>query len=558
MQLDSILSLVNKNPDDFQHIAFTLISQIEQQKLLDSAHESLRHKFTVKISALLKGKGPQRAFGAYLASVAVKNPHILQSHAKTWFPILLHVLELPDPTAWPAVICALRSLFNECSKNQAILREIGGPSKVGDFAKRLAAILPNAAPQVLKAIQQLCAQFPGPMRMQEPKLTAKLDALVDSQYRREVYRAKSSLVLVDKAPQAIWRQRVVSLLSSLEKIPDGLIYKWMYQWQELAAYFSIRPAKVKVPVSKLVALVGKTLRYNGSDVCLCGLEFILATPDLAVVWAREFDNYIYHMVEASNLGHSVALKCIECTTLLLRTLKRVPAPYLKALKSLYKKATGSSTSKLSKGLKDVLSEDPPAPEVSAFAEAILFSVEGIPQSFRIELEALLLRAGGSELRTAVLYPGRYSVLPMAVNKWGLHGYEALVHPRFPALHQQSTGYTEEIQEEQMPMAAVVVSENVEPPIEVEEEVEEELPQVELEEIPKAHAPTAENEPEERVVPQVSVIEEATSVEIVPNQGTEIQAEESQETREPPEKRQKLDESDDDDEIIIPELTMDSD
>lgn len=555
--MDRVLEVLGKDSTDAVAVAVTLVSP----HLLESTQEQPKHKFKTKVSALLKSSGQTRAYGAVLARKALADWSIVKSHGGAWAAIMLHVLDLPDEVCWAPVTKTLTYLFGKVHGKSELSREIAG-SKIGEFMKRLVKTLPST--HAVYAAREMLRLYPTQCRPTLNKLEPVLRAVDPS--------SMAYLCLAEKQGAEIWAQRVgehIALLNEHQKLDE---IELASNLRALHEYIIVAAAvNAKIPVQPLIAVVLKLLSAFKPAASQFTCEFIRRTfPYLKVLYIEQFERLVFALGDCLEMGTQEAVDSIEVITMLTSALGWVPENYHQLYTRLTKRTlhlfTREGTSMCAQGIADFV-QSPSAfttPTLNdrrrevllAFLTAVIFYAPGIPQSCRTQVDRIILSEGSSQqIALAALYPAKYSILPLAIERLPeLGGLETLVHPRFPPLntpkHMLDSISSEEVSESTFDAVPEPQPEESGADDAAEEESLEQksLPLPKMPEYTKMiHKSELETPPEKRVRTELSnsdlleLSSQQNNIDVGTNDG-----------------QKEDDGGNDEDELVIPTLNMDSD
>lgn len=471
------------NGERLPETARYVLTAISSGDLLKDAPEGSKHKLKVKISSMLKSSGLERAFGAHLARAAIAADwSVIRSHGGSWAAILIHVLDLPDAISWGPAIQFMSTLVTLIHGKQELIREVTN-SKVSDFIKRLVFMLDKCPGQALEAFAAILQLYPGACRAYASKVRDRAMHFLTTQYWKSACKVISALCWVEKTPAAAWRETVLDVLSNLSilvnKEGEGKFFaaSSFKSASELKLWYLLsllvggsKPASVKLPAGKLADLLDRSFRSLDPDTLGCIYTFFVDPKvynNLESFYIRQFDMLLHHFVEAVQLNRSMALQYGRCAGLLIGSTW-VPKKYNVAISRLVKyvlTAAMENTPIGVEGLSDYISQPDAFQRVtseelkehtSELLQAIILNVGGLNNSTRSEIDSYFISTGHKGLNTAALYPGKFSILPIALNI-GVEGLECLIHPRFPPLPGQSaTIDKEEVDDEPVPTAKMII------------------------------------------------------------------------------------------------------
>ncbi|PRT54883.1 hypothetical protein B9G98_02503 [Wickerhamiella sorbophila] len=459
--LERIVDILNGEilPETARYV----LSAVSSGDLLKDAPDGAKHKLKVKISSMLKSSGLERALGAHLARAAISvDWSVIRSHGGSWAGILIHVLDLPDAVCWGPAIQFMSALTTLIHGKQELIREVTN-AKVSDFIKRLVVMLEKCPEHALEAFAVLLQLYPGACRAYASKVRDRAMHYLTTRHWRIACKVLSALCWVEKSPAAAWREAVLDVLSNLSilltKEEKGKYFaatsfksaSELKLWHLLSLFIGgPKPANVKLPASKLADLLDRSFRSLDPDTLECIYTFFVDSKvynNLESLYIRQFDMLLHHFVEAVQLNRTMALKYGRCAGLLIGSIW-VPKKYNVTISRLVKyvlAAAADSTPIGVEGLSDYVSHPDAFQRVSAeeliehtseLLQAIILNVNGLNNSTRSEIDSYFISTGRKGLNTAALYPGKYSILPIALNV-GVEGLECLIHPRFPPLAGQS-------------------------------------------------------------------------------------------------------------------------
>lgn len=470
------------NGGDLQKVGRYALSTIASGDLLKTSPEGSKHKLKVKISSLLKSSGTERAYGAQLARAAIGvDWSFIKSHGNSWATILIHVLDLPDPVGWGPAIQFLSTLTTLIYGKQELIREVTN-AKISDFIKRLVVMLDKAPGPALDAFAVLLQLYPGACRAYASKVRDKAVVLLHSTHWKSSCAVIGALSWLEKNAASVWRETMVDVLANLTGLIDGTgggkfftekAFKPAAEeklWFLLAVLCgSSKPVAVKLPATKLATLLDKVLRTLDVD-SLEHVHKFLVDPKVYVClesfYIRHFEMLLHHFVEAAQLSTTLALKFAKCASLLIGSTWVSPK-YNSQISRLVKYVLAALDSKPwgVEGLSDYVSHPEafvrqPAADlcdnVDELLQAIILNVSGLKNATRAEIDSYFVSTGRKGLNAAALYPGKFSILPIALNI-GVEGLECLIHPRFPPLPGQSaTLNKDEDAETEVPTARMII------------------------------------------------------------------------------------------------------
>ena len=203
-----------------------------------------------------------------------------------------------------------------------------------------------------------------------------------------------------------------------------------------------------VPSESLFARIFEQLASLKPGESLRALNFISNSFHfIGPIYKAKFDALVFQIAECLDLGIDEASASVVVLDKLVRSVGCISQNYTSVFSLVTKKvlnllskrsiATGAS------GLADYVQN----PEIFSqpaysdtilktflqFLEAVCVHVPHIPQSLRVQIDKYVLELGDqSEVLQLTLYPGKFSILPLAINQNRLlKGLETLVHPRLP-------------------------------------------------------------------------------------------------------------------------------
>lgn len=386
--------------------------------------DQAKHKVAVQVSSMLKSQGVERACGATFARLCFADWSIVKSHGSSWANIMLHALDLPDRICWAPCVNALAVLYTKIHGKAELSREIGG-SRVGEFVKRLLKLVPEIHCQ--DAVATMLELYPTQCR---PYLN-KLEPLLRG-------RALANLCISEKQQAQVWEARVLRALEA-----DELVL--VAEYLEVAAII-----KAKVPARPIYDKFFSLLSSLQPGPALNALQFFAASfKHLRSAYLQKFDQLVYQMAECVDMGSDVAVAALGALRLLVRavgwTSKGYTAVFCDTIRKALTLLKRREVTVSANGLAD-FTQNPGAfsqqlysrqtvSDVVQFLVDLSTAVPSIPQSLRVQMDRVVLDLGTREQVVQIsLYPGKFSVLPLAVRKLStLAGLEALVHPRLPPL-----------------------------------------------------------------------------------------------------------------------------
>lgn len=445
------------NEPHFSSVALIAIRTLDHEALA-SATDPMKHRLKVRISALLKLTGTSRAFGCVLARRMVETDwSAISSHGKSWLVSLLHILDLPDEVCWLPAARTIVVLFDRIHGKPEFSREMGG-SKVTEFAKKLVKLCDKGV-DVTAAITRLLELYPTQCR---PSLSSFRGYLRGSllKWPQDASRGLAAVVCAEKNSIPSWQQALSDTVGDISNLSNSQELKFLpkgteeQQWNAIFVLFEhlIRFSPTKIPTSTIVDTTLRTLETFNPSACVPAMNFLVATMAIVPWELAQLDRTLQCVSECAKMSYNGAKSALRVFSVFLAgPLSWMPAKYNKLVSRLVNRgfevlesnrspvgATGLAD--FVKSPKDFIENfDPDLSRILArFLETVIIGSCEIPLKLRFKIDRFLLTQGGQELNSAVLYPGKFSVLPLALSKSGLKGYECLVHPRFPPLPSEPT------------------------------------------------------------------------------------------------------------------------
>lgn len=535
--------------------------------MLESLQPQPKHKLTTKISSLLKATGTQRASGAVFARLCFEDWSIIKSNGASWAVMMLHALELPDKVCWMPCINALASLYTKVHGKTELAREIAG-SRIGEFMKRLLKRIEEV--KCYDIVAQMLYLYPTQCRPYLNKLSTQLHDNTESCRRCKAYLC---------IPES---QQTVHFTERFEKSIEAGDLGMVLEYVKVGSLI-----KANIPSKQIFELVFKQMSSLQADKTLDALDFVAASYKyMEPVYTQKFDALVFQLVECMDMGSAEAVSALKVMNLLLKSVGWLSKAYTSVFSSASKKTLQILETKMhatinASGLADfaqnraafvptrLLSSETVA-ELVNFLVNVCIAAPQIPQSLRARIDMRVIELGSeSEAVRIALYPGKYSVLPLVVNKQPVlaQGTESLIHPRLPPLTRSYMSYMREAAE-----AAEV---------EVEVEVEVEADEMDTSAADLGNAVEAEpvsevNTSNATVTPAVTftavetftetttLVKKLDAVDLEPIKPVEpvepekIIVETESRLELPPAKKVKIDSDDEDSDFVMPSLSMDSD
>lgn len=524
--------------------------------LLNSLDEPSKHKIKTKISSLLKSNGSVRAVGCVLARQCFADWSIIKSHGSSWATIMLHILDLPDKVGHKPAVLTLYTLFMKIHGKTDLSREIGG-SNVGEFMKRVLKHIDQ-----LKEYDLVASMFQKYPTQCRPYIN-KFEPLLSSE---SASLARASLCCSEKSTTEVFNTKLRSEIESRN-------------WDGICAYLQVAPIiRAKIPGSELVKLIGSEISSLKPVYVKKAYDFTLLNHEqLSQALLKHFDSLVFQISETLDMDTEICLKGIKLLDILLNLGGWITSNYVPLFSRVVRKVLkiGSSSGLVvgAVGLADFVqnpqnfvvqqlnAEDNVA--VCELLVSVALNLPTIPQSLRVQVDKFVMEKGNDyQASKLTLYPGKYSILPLYLQKYDMKFVEGVVHPRFPPL-QVSQGHLEYLQD------------SIEEP-EVDTELLKEIKGADTDlPIAKSMTPestTARNDQNPDQTANETIYQDVneTMSEVLPAIPAATRAD-RQDLGGPPEKRVKLDnesqmvidklpeeEDEEDDGLIIPTLTMDSD
>lgn len=580
MSVERAVELLSPDSEpNYRSIAIYVVHNVDREALACS-NDPLKHKLKVRVSALLKSTGQKRAFGCVIARKMLENDwSVVNSHGKSWLLLALHILELPDEVCWLPAIRLITTLFRRIHGKPEFSRDMGG-SKVTDFAKKL-VLLGDKGFDVAEPITGLLELYPSQCR---PSLSAFKSIFKKCILMRPKVSAKglAAAACAEKASIPVWNQELNEILRDITNkckgsdpsfIPNGIEEQ---QWIALFALVEnyVRFSPTKIPSSPIVDATLTTLETFSPIACIPAMNFMVSTMGV-IPWEHvSLDRTLQSVYECAKMSYEAATSAIEVyTAFMADSLSWIPSKYYKLVSRLvsrgfeimetYRDPLGvNGLADFVKSPKDFYEDADSNFEktLTRFFETVILSGCDLPIKLRFKMDQLLLARECLELRTAVLYPEKFSVLPMAVSRGCLKGYESLVHPRFPPLPTAPYDIgTVDAENNVTETADIPKDETAASSLEASGQEAPEVPETEGPQSPQPSV-QQENEAKEQELPYVAPFQPSEPISRV--EKIEV-ADIETKKYEPEPKRQKteeLEEADDDndDDIVIPTINVDDD
>ena len=416
--MNQVLDLLSSDSLLNRQKAATLITPFN----LNAASEPIKHKLKTKVSSMLKSQGKERATGAVIARLCLEDWSIIKSHGSVWGNIMLHALDLPDTISWKPCIRTLTALYVKVHGKADLSRDIAG-QHIGDYMKRLTNL--SSKIDCSDAITTMLELYPTQCR----------------KYLNELAKVTKGETLAymcfsERKQQEEWQKRFSKTLNEGDL---DLLYDYLKVASLIDAF---------VPSESLFARIFEQLASLKPGESLRALNFISNSFHfIGPIYKAKFDALVFQIAECLDLGIDEASASVVVLDKLVRSVGCISQNYTSVFSLVTKKvlnllskrsiATGAS------GLADYVQN----PEIFSqpaysdtilktflqFLEAVCVHVPHIPQSLRVQIDKYVLELGDqSEVLQLTLYPGKFSILPLAINQNRLlKGLETLVHPRLP-------------------------------------------------------------------------------------------------------------------------------
>lgn len=465
--MECVLEIIKLDNEEClaQHAAHA-VRLVSDPAFFVSVPDKQKHKFKVTLSSMLNSKnGYTCAVAGLLAAFAFTDWSIILTHARPWLQSLVGLLNRPDATPWPAAIRALTVLYMRAAGKPELTRELGG-AKLSEFIKILVTRLETIPSAVLPSLAVVLQLYPAACRAHLNRIIAKLVQLAFSQ-EPQACEAIVAAILAARNPEANWRNFVTELLSDIKTFlesatdaqklhyapsavgPDNHATDIQVLFEILTSCVTFKKViACKLPAAVLLDTLAQCLSSNDPNFILPALRFISKTKyELNALLILNFSKFLALMIDVASQNRATAFEAARAVSSLIDSNGWIDPKHnvlvARLIQRVFRSLEPVSLDKyVAAGLPDYVN-DPSSFEctmsqkafdmAAALFASVVKAADSLPSSVRYEIERFFLKHKGPGLRTCVLYPDKFSILPIVISQNGTDGYEALVHPRFPPL-----------------------------------------------------------------------------------------------------------------------------